>query len=220
MNGLDGISKLPECFNVLLENLLRYEVVLTVEKKQIFAIKEWFKYKKSYTEIAYIPARSLLQDYTGIPAIAGLAAMRDAVKDKNKNPDKINPLSTVDLVIDHSVMVDEYASGVSFGRKVAWAFSGLGGWCSFFWWGLFAFVCFSVVPPGPGVCLPVSFVFLSVVVWSSFCALVLCACPGPFVGSVCLSALVCGVSVLGWGVGGFVSVAAMLVQPIPKGLQK
>ena len=103
-NGLDGISKLPKSLKVLLENLLRYEDDLTVDKKQILAIKEWINNKKSNTEIAYRPARTLLQDYTGIPAIADLAAMRDAVKDKNKNPDKINPLSTVDLVIDLSLI--------------------------------------------------------------------------------------------------------------------
>ena len=107
-NGLKGITKLPKCLKVLLENLLRYEDDLTVDKKQILAIKEWLKNKKSNTEIAYRPARTLLQDYTGIPAIADLAAMRDAVTDKNKNPDKINPLSTVDLVIDHSVMAVSY----------------------------------------------------------------------------------------------------------------
>ena len=96
-NGLDGISKLPKSLKVLLENLLRYEDDVTVDKKQILALKDWLKNKKSNTEIAYRPARTLLQDYTGIPAIADLAAMRDAVKDKNKNPDKINPLSTVTL---------------------------------------------------------------------------------------------------------------------------
>ena len=108
-NGLDGISKLPKSLKVLLENLLRYEDNITVDKKQILAIKEWLKSKRSKTEIAYRPARVLMQDYTGIPAVADLAAMRDAVKTKNKDPEKINPLSTVDLVIDHSVMVDEYA---------------------------------------------------------------------------------------------------------------
>ena len=105
-NGLDGISKLPKSLKVLLENLLRYEDDITVNKKQILALKDWLRHKKSNTEIAYRPARTLLQDYTGIPAIADLAAMRDAVKEKNKDPNKINPLSTVDLVIDHSVMVD------------------------------------------------------------------------------------------------------------------
>ena len=106
-NGLDGISKLPKSLKVLLENLLRYEDDLTVDKKQILALKDWLKTKKSNTEIAYRPARTLLQDYTGIPAIADLAAMRDAVKKKNKDPNQINPLSAVDLVLDHSVMVDE-----------------------------------------------------------------------------------------------------------------
>ena len=95
-NGLEDISKLPKSLKVLLENLLRYEDGLTVDKKQILAIKDWLKNKKSNTEIAYRPARTLLQDYTGIPAIADLAAMRDAVKSKNKDPNKINPLSTVD----------------------------------------------------------------------------------------------------------------------------
>ena len=103
-NGLEGISKLPKSLKVLLENLLRYEDGLTVDKKQILAIKDWLKNKKSNTEIAYRPARTLLQDYTGIPAIADLAAMRDAVKSKNKDPNKINPLSTVDLVIDLSLI--------------------------------------------------------------------------------------------------------------------
>ena len=101
-----------------MENLLRYEDDLTVDKKQILAIKNWLKSKRSKTEIAYRPARVLMQDYTGIPAVADLAAMRDAVKNKNKDPEKINPLSTVDLVIDHSVMVDEYASGKSFDKNL------------------------------------------------------------------------------------------------------
>ncbi len=102
-NGLENISKLPKSLKVLLENLLRYEDDLTVTKDQIDSIKNWLKEKKSKTEIAYRPARVLLQDYTGIPAIADLAAMREAVKQKNKNPKTINPLSKVDLVIDHSV---------------------------------------------------------------------------------------------------------------------
>ena len=101
-NGLDGISKLPKSLKVLLENLLRYEDDITVDKKQILAIKEWLKNKKSNTEIAYRPARVLMQDYTGIPAVADLAAMRDAVKDKNKDPEKINPLSTVDLAVSYT----------------------------------------------------------------------------------------------------------------------
>ncbi len=112
-NGLDGISKLPKSLKVLLENLLRYEDDLSVTKSQIEAIKEWLKTKKSLTEIAYRPARVLLQDYTGIPAVADLAAMREAVKEKNKDPNTINPLSAVDLVIDHSVQVDKSANSDS-----------------------------------------------------------------------------------------------------------
>ena len=103
-NGLEGISKLPISLKVLLENLLRHEDGASVDEKQILAIKDWLKNKKSNTEIAYRPARVLMQDYTGIPAVADLAAMRDAVKNKNKDPEKINPLSTVDLVIDLSLI--------------------------------------------------------------------------------------------------------------------
>ena len=109
-NGLAGISKLPKSLKVLLENLLRFEDDITVNKNQIQAIKDWLKSKSSNTEIAYRPARVLLQDYTGIPAVADLAAMREAVKEKNKDPSTINPLSSVDLVIDHSVQVDKFAN--------------------------------------------------------------------------------------------------------------
>ena len=117
-NGLKGISKLPKSLKVILENLLRYEDGKTVTKDQIEEIKNWLKNKKSSKEIAYRPARILLQDYTGIPAVADLAAMRDAVKEKNKDPNTINPLSTVDLVIDHSVQVDKYANKNSLEKNV------------------------------------------------------------------------------------------------------
>ena len=103
LNGLEGVSKLPKSLKVLLENLLRYEDEISVNNKQIEAVKNWLDTKKSKTEIAYRPARVLLQDYTGIPAVADLAAMREAVKEKNKDPNTINPLSAVDLVIDHSL---------------------------------------------------------------------------------------------------------------------
>ena len=122
-NGLTGISKLPRSLKVLLENLLRYEDDLTVTKNQIEAIKNWLKKKKSSTEIAYRPARVLLQDYTGIPAVADLAAMREAVKEKNKDPNTINPLSAVDLVIDHSVQVDKSANSDSFEKETRAAFT-------------------------------------------------------------------------------------------------
>jgi len=213
-NGLDGISKLPISLKVLLENLLRHEDGVSVDEKQILAIKDWLKNKKSNTEIAYRPARVLMQDYTGIPAVADLAAMRDAVKNKNKDPEKINPLSTVDLVIDHSVMVDEYASGKSFARNVEKEFSRNGERYSFLKWGQKAFDNFRVVPPGTGICHQVNLEYLSKVVWSSKSDGVLYAYPDTLVGTDSHTTMVNGLSVLGWGVGGIEAEAAMLGQPI------
>ena len=165
-NGLDGISKLPKSLKVLLENLLRYEDDLSVNKNQIESIKEWLKSKKSNTEIAYRPARVLLQDYTGIPAVADLAAMREAVKDKNKDPNTINPLSAVDLVIDHSVQVDQSAKSDSFEKNVDIEFERNGERYSFLKWGQQAFNNFRIVPPGTGICHQVNLEYLSKVVWS------------------------------------------------------
>ena len=213
-NGLEGISKLPKSLKVLLENLLRYEDDVTVDKKQILALKDWLKNKKSNTEIAYRPARTLLQDYTGIPAIADLAAMRDAVKEKNKDPNQINPLSTVDLVIDHSVMVDEYASGKSFDQNVEKEFSRNGERYAFLKWGQKAFDNFRVVPPGTGICHQVNLEYLAKVVWSSKSGDDLYAYPDTLVGTDSHTTMVNGLSVLGWGVGGIEAEAAMLGQPI------
>ncbi len=213
-NGLEGISKLPKSLKVLLENLLRHEDDLTVDKQQILALKDWLKTKKSNTEIAYRPARTLLQDYTGIPAIADLAAMRDAVKEKNKDPNKINPLSTVDLVIDHSVMVDEYASGKSFDQNVEKEFSRNGERYAFLKWGQKAFDNFRVVPPGTGICHQVNLEYLAKVVWSSKSGNDLYAYPDTLVGTDSHTTMVNGLSVLGWGVGGIEAEAAMLGQPI------
>ena len=151
-NGLEGISKLPKSLKVLLENLLRYEDDVSVTKNQIEAIKNWLKTKKSKTEIAYRPARVLLQDYTGIPAVADLAAMREAVKEKNKDPNTINPLSAVDLVIDHSVQVDQSAKADSFDKNVEIEFNRNGERYSFLKWGQQAFNNFRIVPPGTGIC--------------------------------------------------------------------
>ncbi len=213
-NGLEGVSKLPKSLKVLLENLLRYEDDETVNKQQILALKNWLKTKKSNTEIAYRPARTLLQDYTGIPAIADLAAMRDAVKSKNKNPNKINPLSTVDLVIDHSVMVDEYASGKSFNQNVEKEFSRNGERYAFLKWGQKAFDNFRVVPPGTGICHQVNLEYLAKVVWSSKSGNDFYAYPDTLVGTDSHTTMVNGLSVLGWGVGGIEAEAAMLGQPI------
>jgi aconitate hydratase len=143
-----------------LENLLRYEDDLSVNKNQIEAIKNWLKEKKSKTEIAYRPARVLLQDYTGIPAVADLAAMREAVKEKNKDPNTINPLSAVDLVIDHSVQVDQSAKSDSFDKNVEIEFNRNGERYSFLKWGQQAFNNFRIVPPGTGICHQVNLEYL------------------------------------------------------------
>ncbi|MDA9966397.1 aconitate hydratase AcnA [Candidatus Pelagibacter sp.] len=213
-NGLDGISKLPKSLKVLLENLLRYEDDLSVTKSQIEAIKEWLKTKKSLTEIAYRPARVLLQDYTGIPAVADLAAMREAVKEKNKDPNTINPLSAVDLVIDHSVQVDKSANKDSFEKNVDIEFKRNSERYSFLKWGQQAFNNFRIVPPGTGICHQVNLEYLSKVVWSEKFQDEDYLFPDTLVGTDSHTTMVNGLSVLGWGVGGIEAEAGMLGQPI------
>ena len=213
-NGLDGISKLPKSLKVLLENLLRYEDDLSVTKSQIEAIKEWLKTKKSSTEIAYRPARVLLQDYTGIPAVADLAAMREAVKEKNKDPNTINPLSAVDLVIDHSVQVDKSANIDSFEKNVDIEFKRNAERYSFLKWGQQAFNNFRIIPPGTGICHQVNLEYLSKVVWSEKFLNEDYLFPDTLVGTDSHTTMVNGLSVLGWGVGGIEAEAGMLGQPI------
>ena len=213
-NGLEGISSLPKSLKVLLENLLRYEDDLSVNKNQIDSIKEWLKSKKSNTEIAYRPARVLLQDYTGIPAVADLAAMREAVKDKNKDPNTINPLSAVDLVIDHSVQVDQSAKSDSFEKNVDIEFERNGERYSFLKWGQQAFNNFRIVPPGTGICHQVNLEYLSKVVWSAKYKEENYLFPDTLVGTDSHTTMVNGLSVLGWGVGGIEAEAGMLGQPI------
>ena len=213
-NGLAGISKLPKSLKVLLENLLRYEDELSVTKSQIEAIKTWIKDKKSKTEIAYRPARVLLQDYTGIPAVADLAAMREAVKNKNKDPNTINPLSAVDLVIDHSVQVDQSAKSDSFDNNVEIEFKRNGERYSFLKWGQQAFNNFRIVPPGTGICHQVNLEYLSKVVWSEKYQGEKYLFPDTLVGTDSHTTMVNGLSVLGWGVGGIEAEAGMLGQPI------
>ena len=213
-NGLEGISKLPKSLKVLLENLLRYEDDLSVTKSQIEAIKNWLETKKSKTEIAYRPARVLLQDYTGIPAVADLAAMREAVKDKNKDPNTINPLSAVDLVIDHSVQVDQSAKSDSFEKNVDIEFERNGERYSFLKWGQQAFNNFRIVPPGTGICHQVNLEYLSKVVWSEEFKGENYIFPDTLVGTDSHTTMVNGLSVLGWGVGGIEAEAGMLGQPI------
>ncbi len=213
-NGLKGINKLPKSLKVLLENLLRYEDDLSVTKSQIEAIKNWLKTKKSKTEIAYRPARVLLQDYTGIPAVADLAAMREAVKEKNKDPNAINPLSAVDLVIDHSVQVDQSAKADSFEKNVDIEFERNGERYSFLKWGQQAFDNFRIVPPGTGICHQVNLEYLSKVVWSEEFKGEKYLFPDTLVGTDSHTTMVNGLSVLGWGVGGIEAEAGMLGQPI------
>ncbi len=214
LNGLQGISKLPKSLKVLLENLLRYEDDLSVNKQQIEAIKNWLETKKSKIEIAYRPARVLLQDYTGIPAVADLAAMREAVKEKNKDPNKINPLSAVDLVIDHSVQVDQSAKKDSFEKNVDIEFKRNGERYSFLKWGQSAFNNFRIVPPGTGICHQVNLEYLSKVVWSEEYKGEKYLFPDTLVGTDSHTTMVNGLSVLGWGVGGIEAEAGMLGQPI------
>ncbi len=213
-NGLTGISKLPKSIKVLLENLLRYEDDTTVNKEQIDAIRDWLKNKKSSTEIAYRPARVLLQDYTGIPAVADLAAMREAIKEKNKDPKSINPLSQVDLVIDHSVQVDEFAKKNSLEKNVEIEFKRNGERYSFLKWGQQAFDNFRIVPPGTGICHQVNLEYLSKVIWSENYEGENYLFPDTLVGTDSHTTMVNGLSVLGWGVGGIEAEAGMLGQPI------
>ncbi len=213
-NGLEGINKLPKSIKVLLENLLRYEDNITVNKQQILSIKDWLNIKKSKTEIAYRPARVLLQDYTGIPAVADLAAMRDTVKEKNKDPNKINPLSSVDLVIDHSVQVDKFATKNSLKENVDIEFDRNFERYSFLKWGQQAFDNFRIVPPGTGICHQVNLEYLSKVVWNERFEEKEYLFPDTLVGTDSHTTMVNGLSVLGWGVGGIEAEAGMLGQPI------
>jgi len=213
-NGLKDISRLPKSIKVLLENLLRYEDDLSVNKSQIEAVQEWLNNKKSTTEIAYRPARVLLQDYTGIPAVADLAAMREAVKEKDKDPKTINPLSSVDLVIDHSVQVDKFAGANSLKENVDIEFQRNAERYSFLKWGQKAFDNFRIVPPGTGICHQVNLEYLSKVVWVEKFNNENYIFPDTLVGTDSHTTMVNGLSVLGWGVGGIEAEAGMLGQPI------
>jgi len=213
-NGLSGASKLPKSLKVLLENLLRFEDDLTVDNKQILAFKEWLIRKSSKVEIAFRPARVLLQDYTGIPSVADLAAMREAVQKKKKDPETINPLSPVDLVIDHSVQVDTSATKDSFVKNVKREFERNYERYLFLKWGQQAFDNFRIVPPGTGICHQVNLEYLSKVTRSIKHGSENYAYPDTLVGTDSHTTMVNGLSVLGWGVGGIEAEAAMLGQPI------
>ncbi|NIX75488.1 aconitate hydratase AcnA [Microvirga terricola] len=215
-NGLTGVSKLPFSMKVLLENLLRFEDGRTVTKTDIEAVAAWLVNKgKDEKEIAYRPARVLMQDFTGVPAVVDLAAMRDAMKNLGGDPEKINPLVPVDLVIDHSVIVDEFGTPKAFDRNVELEYQRNGERYRFLKWGQSAFENFSVVPPGTGICHQVNLEFLSQTIWTrKENDGTEVAYPDTLVGTDSHTTMVNGLAVLGWGVGGIEAEAAMLGQPV------
>jgi len=212
--GLGDVSKLPHTLKVLLENLLRYEDGHTVTVDDIKAVVGWLKEKKSTQEIAYRPARVLMQDFTGVPAVVDLAAMRDAMASMGGDPDKINPLSTCNLVIDHSVMIDESGTKDAMANNIKKEFSRNGERYAFLKWGQSAFDNFTVVPPGTGICHQVNLEFLSKTVWTEEEDGRTIAMPDTLVGTDSHTTMVNGLAVLGWGVGGIEAEAAMLGQPV------
>jgi aconitate hydratase len=217
-NGLAGISKLPYSLKVLIENLLRHEDGRSVTKASIESVARWLDNRgKTEAEIAYRPARVLMQDFTGVPAVVDLAAMRDAMKNLGGDPKKINPLAPVDLVIDHSVMVDFFATAGAFKKNVALEYDRNGERYTFLKWGQGAFDNFRVVPPGTGICHQVNLEYLARTVWTKTVEergkKVTYAYPDTLVGTDSHTTMVNGLAVLGWGVGGIEAEAAMLGQP-------
>ena len=213
-SGLDGISRLPFSMKVLLENLLRFEDGRTVTADDVKAVKTWLKTRTSDREIAYRPARVLMQDFTGVPAVVDLAAMRDAVKNLGGNPKKINPLVPVDLVIDHSVMVDKFGTPTAFKENTDIEYQRNRERYEFLRWGSKAFDNFRVVPPGTGICHQVNLEYLAQTVWTKKDGKEEIAYPDTCVGTDSHTTMVNGLAVLGWGVGGIEAEAAMLGQPV------
>jgi aconitate hydratase len=214
-NGLAGISKLPYSMKVVLENLLRNEDGRSVTKENIQSVAAWLNDKgKAEAEIAYRPARVLMQDFTGVPAVVDLAAMRDGIKALGGDPEKINPLVPVDLVIDHSVIVDEFGTPMAFARNVELEYQRNEERYKFLKWGQQAFRNFRVVPPGTGICHQVNLEYLGQVVWTKDEDGETIAYPDTCVGTDSHTTMINGLGVLGWGVGGIEAEAAMLGQPV------
>jgi aconitate hydratase len=212
--GLGDVSRLPYSLKVLLENLLRYEDGKSVTVDDIKGLAAWLVERRSSQEISYRPARVLMQDFTGVPAVVDLAAMRAAMEALGGDADKINPLSPVDLVIDHSVMVDRYASASALAENTAIEMERNGERYAFLRWGQQAFSNFRVVPPGTGICHQVNLEHLAQVVWTAEADGATIAYPDTLVGTDSHTTMVNGLAVLGWGVGGIEAEAAMLGQPI------
>jgi len=212
--GVRNVAKLPYSMKVLLENLLRFEDGRSVVVDDIKAIGDWAETRKSDREIAYRPGRVLLQDFTGVPAVVDLAAMRQAMGKLGGDPKKINPLSPVDLVIDHSVMVDEFGNAKSFLANVEKEYERNEERYSFLRWGSTAFDNFRVVPPGTGICHQVNLEYLAQTIWTKADDNgEEVAYPDTLVGTDSHTTMVNGLAVLGWGVGGIEAEACMLGQP-------
>jgi aconitate hydratase len=213
-NTLGDLQKLPMSLKVLLENLLRWEDDHTVTAADIRAMADWLQQRRSDREIQYRPARVLMQDFTGVPAVVDLAAMRAAVAKAGGDPQRINPLSPVDLVIDHSVMVDNYGNQGAFEQNVDIEMQRNGERYAFLRWGQSAFDNFSVVPPGTGICHQVNLEYLGRTVWTKEEDGRTYAFPDTLVGTDSHTTMINGLGVLGWGVGGIEAEAAMLGQPV------
>jgi aconitate hydratase len=212
--GLGAISRLPMSLKILMENLLRFEDGNSVKVADIEALAGWAEAAPAAEEIAFRPARVLMQDFTGVPGVADLAAMRSAVVAAGHDPSIINPLSPVDLVIDHSVMVDEFGSADAFDANVAIEMERNRERYRFLRWGQTAFDNFRVVPPGTGICHQVNLEYLAKVVWTREQDGRTIAYPDTLVGTDSHTTMINGLGVLGWGVGGIEAEAAMLGQPI------
>jgi len=214
--GLAGLARLPASMKVLLENLLRNEDGATVSADDIKALAAWLDNKGAVEhEISFRPARVLMQDFTGVPAVVDLAAMRDAMTKLGADPEKINPLNPVDLVIDHSVMVDSFGTAKAFGENVDREYERNIERYRFLRWGSSAFNNFRVVPPGTGICHQVNLEYLAQTVWTGDEEGSALAYPDTVVGTDSHTTMINGLAVLGWGVGGIEAEAAMLGQPIP-----
>jgi aconitate hydratase len=212
--GLGDLSRLPFSLKVLLENLLRWEDGKTVNLDDVRAVAAWLEERRSDREIAYRPARVLMQDFTGVPAVVDLAAMRDATLARGGDVNAINPLTPVDLVIDHSVMVDASGSVDAFRKNVDMEYRRNLERYEFLRWGQEAFDNFRVVPPGTGICHQVNLEYLAQVVWTTEEDGANIAFPDTVVGTDSHTTMINGLAVLGWGVGGIEAEAAMLGQPI------
>ncbi len=211
---LGDISRLPASLKVLLENLLRWEDDVTVRADDFTSLAVWLKTRTSEQEIQYRPARVLMQDFTGVPAVVDLAAMRDAVSRAGGDPQRINPLSPVDLVIDHSVMVDRFGNEHAYEQNVDIEFQRNGERYEFLRWGQQAFDNFQVVPPGTGICHQVNLEYLAQVAWTREEDGETFVYPDTLVGTDSHTTMINGLGVLGWGVGGIEAEAAMLGQPV------